>query len=112
MAESYSFQVEIIQDGTWNVTTTAKDRSVADRECTDIARGLLEDWIIDNPSRLTGGGRVSVYGANPLEYPPDEAARVRILVFRAAVDGQDPEPQAAAYLLDPDAEDHEAWVNP
>ncbi len=112
MAESYSFQVETIQDGSWNVTTTAKDRSVADRDSTDIARALMEDWIIDHPTKLAGGGRVSVYGANPLEYPPDEVARVRILVFRSAVEGQDLEPQAAAYLLDPDAEDPDAWVNP
>jgi hypothetical protein len=112
MAESYSFQVEIFQDGSWNVTTSAKDRSVADRESVDIARGLMEDWIIDNPSQLAGGGRVSVYGGNPLDYPPDEAARVRILVFRSVADGTDPEPQAAAYLLDADSEDPDAWVNP
>jgi hypothetical protein len=106
MAESYSFQVESFENGTWTVTASARDRRVADRESPDIARAVLEDWIIDNPDQLAGGGRVSVYGGDPLEYPPDGVARVRVVIFRDSPDGEKPEPDAAAFLLaDPDIED-------
>ncbi|MEQ4205570.1 hypothetical protein ABN028_05315 [Actinopolymorpha sp. B17G11] len=113
MAEPYTYQIDLFDKDAWRTSTTAQDRTVGDRASADIARAILEDWIIDHPSDLAGGGRVTVFD-DPSDYPPDEGARVRVLVFREVAEDSGPaQPAAAAYLLaDPDAEDPHAWVNP
>lgn len=115
MAESYTYQIDLFNKDSWQTSATAQDQTVDGRDSADIARAILEGWIIDHPGDLAGGGRVTVFD-DPSEYPPDEGARVRVLVFRPGTDGAgngSEHPAAAAYLLaDPDAADPNAWVNP
>ncbi|WP_020580028.1 hypothetical protein [Actinopolymorpha alba] len=113
MAETYTYQVELFEGDRWHTSITAEDHSVAGRSGADIARAILEDWIIDHPQDLAGGGRVSVFGDDPSEYPPDALVRVRVRVFRGGLEVHEPEPAAVAYLLaDSGMDDPHGWVNP
>jgi hypothetical protein len=113
MAEPYTYQIDLFDTDGWRTSTSREDQTVADRASADIARAILEDWIIDNPGELAGGGRVTVF-EDPSDFPADGGARIRVLVFRPVAEGSGPvQPAAAAYLLaDPDAADPHAWVNP
>jgi hypothetical protein len=115
MAEPYTYQIDLFDKNRWRTSVSAADQTVDDRDSADIARAILEDWIIDHPGDLAGGGRVTVFD-DPSDHPPDQGARIRVLVFRAGADGDGSAtgpPAAAAYLLaDPDAADPHAWVNP
>lgn len=115
MAEPYTYQIDLFDEDSWQTSATAEDQTVGDRDSADIARAILEDWIIDHPGDLAGGGRVAVLN-DPSEHPPDGGARIRVLVFRPGADGTgggSDRPAAVAYLLaDPEAADPNAWVNP
>lgn len=113
MAVPYTYQIDRRTDDVWVRDVVAEDSTVEDRPATEVARAILEDWIIDNPGRLVGGGRVTVFDDDPFDEAPEEGARVRVSIFFGHLDDHAPDPSATAYLLsDPDTEDPHGWVNP
>lgn len=112
MAESYTYHVDVYGEAGWRNHVVSEDQTVADRSEEDIARAVLEDWIIDHPAECAGGGRVITYGERDFDETRDEPATARVLIFRGPASAHEVEPIAAAYLLaDPDARDPHAWVN-
>jgi hypothetical protein len=113
VAVPYTYQIDRRIDDGWVQDAVAEDRTVEDRPATEIARAILEDWIIDNPGRLVGGGRVAVFDEDPFAEAPEENARVRVWIYLGELEDRAALPSATAYLLsDPDLEDPHGWVNP
>ncbi|HEY6739119.1 MAG TPA: hypothetical protein VI076_09740 [Actinopolymorphaceae bacterium] len=102
MAEPYVYAIDRSEyDGDWRNLTMAESRqSLSGRDPAEIARAILEGWIVDHPEDLAGGERVQVFGDDPLEYPPDDQTHVRVRVYRGDLVTREPEPAAAAYLVD------------
>lgn len=112
MAESYTYHVDVYRDGGWRNHLVREDQTVDERSAEEIARAVLEDWIIDHPAECAGGGRVVTYGPDDFDNIQDEPATARVVVFRGPASARDAVPTAAAYLLaDPDARDPHTWVN-
>ncbi len=113
MAVAYTYEIDRRVKDEWVRDAVAEDRTVEDRPATEVARAILEDWIIDNPSRLVGGGRVTVFDKDPFDQAPEENARVRVSIFFGTLEDRAAQPSATAYLLsDPDLQDPHGWVNP
>lgn len=100
MTEPYTYDVAASDgDGGWILELSKDVRPALDRDAEAIARAILEDWIIDHPLALTGGQRVEVFGDNSSDYPPDELASLRVLVYPGQRGDHAPSPAAAAYLV-------------
>jgi hypothetical protein len=113
VAKPYTYQIDRRVNDEWVRDAAAEDRTVEDRPAIEVARAILEDWIIDNPGRLVGGGRVTVFDEDPFGEAPEENARVRVFIYFGTLDDRAAQPSASAYLLsDPDLEDPHGWVNP
>lgn len=112
MAESYTYHVDVYHDADWRNHVVAEDQTVDERADEDVARAVLEDWIIDHPAECAGGGRVVTYGEDDFNQVFDEPATARVLIFRGPASAHEPVPVAAAFLLaDPDSRDPHSWVN-
>jgi hypothetical protein len=113
MAVPYTYQIDRRADDEWVRDAVGEDRTVEGRPATEIARAILEDWIVDNPRRLVGGGRVTVFDSDPFAEAPEENARVRVAIYFGTQADRAAQSSATAYLLsDPDLEDPHGWVNP
>lgn len=101
MPEPYTYRIDISEyDGNWRTFTQAQTRSTLNaRNPKNVARATLENYIVDYPEELGGGERVAIYGEDDT-YPPDNHTHVRVFVFRGSLDEHEPEPCAAAYLVD------------
>lgn len=104
MRQRLSYEIAGTEDGTtW--TPLVSGDELFSRAPRDVARGLLESWILDHPREVTGGERIVV----PTERHPDAhervdaVVRVRVYADPQADDGTDPagedaEPLAVGYL--------------
>jgi len=121
----YTYRVDILEGDTWRTDIVAEDQTVDGRSSTDIARAIVEGWIVDHPEQLSGGGRVTVLDGAPDDPDLERHARVKVRIYEPAPDGPDfdelvlegagpPHPPAAtAFILaNPDTNDPNAWVNP
>lgn len=94
MWDLYTYEIGIASpSGEWHHTLVGNGDFSRDPE--DIARALLESWIIDNHGRLPGG-RVFTYSRHLQSDPIDIAASVRVRVWRGR--SREGEPAGAAYL--------------
>lgn len=102
MAEPYTYRLDIAeQRGAWERLTLAQPRtSLESRRPKDVARAVLETWVLDHPGRILGADRLEVFGDDIEDYPPDALAHVRVWVFRGTPDDHEDKPAAAAYLVD------------
>jgi hypothetical protein len=102
VADRYVYVIAVSDfDGKWrDVQVTQSRQTLQGRQPRAIARAILEDWVVDNPDQLAGGERMQVYGGNSHDYPPDEYAHVRVLIYPGTLANHDVDPAAAAYLLD------------
>ncbi|GAB3428430.1 hypothetical protein [Flindersiella endophytica] len=79
-------------DGRW--TTEVGRTQTFVRQPREIARSLLELWILEHRGDVPGGARVMVYGGLTRVRPPVAYVRVRIYED----DATDARPVAVAYL--------------
>lgn len=88
-------------DGQWRNQRLAQTRqTLEEREPSELARAILEDWIVDHPAHLAGGERVQVFAETAIDYPPDKYTHVRVWIYRGGIDDHEPVPCSAAYLVD------------
>jgi hypothetical protein len=95
MRERYRYEIATsAQNGRWTPAVIRTDTFSRDPE--SIARGLLEQWIIDHAGRLRGG-RVIVYTSATRAESARLLATVRVRVYKAEAD-DGAAPVAVAYL--------------
>ena len=95
MRERYRYEIATsAQNGRWTPAVIRTDTFSRDPE--SIARGLLEQWIIDHAGRLRGG-RVIVYTSATRAESARLLATVRVRVHKAGAD-DGAAPVAVAYL--------------
>ncbi|MGW0229693.1 hypothetical protein ACWDWO_15385 [Actinopolymorpha singaporensis] len=99
MADDYSYEVALHTGDAWRITDTGDLAQIPDRDPKETARGLLQDWLLDNPNSLIGGQRLEVFGDNPGSYPPESRSGARVWVFRGRRVAHEELPTAAAYLV-------------
>jgi hypothetical protein len=102
VAEPFTYRLDVAeQRGTWESLTLAQPRTSLDsRRPKDVARAVLERWILDHPGQVQGADRLKVFGDDFGDYPPDAVAHVRVWVFRGTPEEHEEKPAAAAYLVD------------
>lgn len=96
MRTLYTYEFAIRVDGRWQPTIHASQEFSRDAEA--VARGLLEQWIIDRSQRLPGGGRVVVHGRRTPRRAVDGAVRVRVYPGHIGDGLSSAGPMATAYL--------------
>jgi hypothetical protein len=102
MSESFTYHVDVSNyDAKWRTLIIDQTRStLSERDPKDVARAILEDWIVDHPGDVGGAERVEVHGDNVEHYPDDLVSHVRVWIFRGPVNAHEAYPAAAAYLVD------------
>lgn len=101
MPDPYAYTIDTSDwDGAWQPDTAAEERTDHGRSAEDIARAILEGWILDHPEKVTGGARVAVFGDDSSAYPADRVTNLRVRIFRGPLDGGGERPEAVAYLVD------------
>jgi hypothetical protein len=106
MAKFYTYEVQTSHyDGAWNGNGCKEARSDLDRHPDDVARAVLEGWVMDHPFDLDGGVRVAVFGDDPDDYPEDEITNVRVWVYAGRLEDHEDVPAAAAYLVNHPGDD-------
>jgi hypothetical protein len=112
VSHTFTYRIDVSEADGWRTVAANDDTVIDERTASDLARALLEDWVVDNPGI---GGRIVVYGYNASDLPPDDhdqPVRVRVSVL-PGVEELDDDSAAVAYLLaNPDAADPHGWVNP
>lgn len=97
MRELYTFEISTRDpSGLWKVAVRQDD--TFSRNPDDIARALVERWIIGNRRNLTGGERIIVRHPNVDARRGDHAMKVRVRVFRGGLEQNLSSPLAIAYL--------------
>jgi hypothetical protein len=106
MPKFYTYEIETsAYDGTWESEGRRESRSDLDRHPDEVARAVLEGWVMDHPDDVDGGVRMQVFGDDPGDYPPDDLTNVRVFVFEGKLDDHDERPAAAAYLVNHPGDD-------
>jgi hypothetical protein len=97
MRERYTFEIATRdQEGLWKVVVRQDETFM--RSPDDIARALVERWIIGNRRHLTGGERIIVRHPHVDSRRGDQHMKVRVRVFKGGLDSHAPGPVAIAYL--------------
>lgn len=106
MPRYYTYEVERSDyDGSWDGEGRRESRSDLERDADDVARAVLEVWVMDHPDDVDGGVRVQVYGDDPDDYPADDLTNVRVFVYEGKLEAHDDLPAAAAYLVNHPGDD-------
>ena len=92
-------------DGVWEGEGRRESRSDLERDPDDVARAVLEVWVMDHPDDVDGGVRMQVFGDDPDDYPADELSNVRAFVYVGKLEDHDDNPAAAAYLVNHPGDD-------
>lgn len=97
MRERYTFEISTRgQEGLWKVVVRQDETFT--RNPDDIARALVERWIIGNRRHLSGGERIIVRHPHADQRRGDLHMKVRVRVFKGGLDSHSPSPVAIAYL--------------
>lgn len=105
MADPYTYTIDTSEwDGVWQPHSASDERTDHGRSSEDLARAVLEGWILDHPEKVTGGARVTVFGDDRDSYPDDQVTNLRVQIFRDPEEDAEREasrhPEAVAYLVD------------
>lgn len=97
MRQRLTYDIAVSEDGTeWS--SAVRGDELFSRTPEEVARSVLESWIIEHPEQLTGGERVIV----PTDrHPYDEetiTAKVRVQLFEGPADRPSGEPIMTGYL--------------
>lgn len=97
MRQRLTYDIAVSEDGaTW--ASMVRGDELFSRTPEEVARSVLESWIIEHPEQLTGGERVIV----PTERHPYDAetitAKVRVQLFTGPADSASGEPVMVGYL--------------